>query len=393
MRNILHKLVLIVIGLWAGIVFLELGIRILHIEKDTIWQPHPLFGWSHIPNRDGWWFSPEFKVNVKINSQGLRNRETPFAKPEGVTRILVLGDSMTEGIQVSEEQTFCSVLESMLNKATERKYEVINTGVAHFGTANELLYYQNEGYKYQADLVILAFLTTNDITDNVYEFRGNKPYFVLNANEQLELHDFPASADTSLWNQFKLWLGQNSQLYNFVSRTIHSQFPSIVRSLQSLGIARNDPGSPANAADDIDVDFLVYADRDDPMWDKAWALTRKLIVQLKIESEKHNAQFFVVVFSPQFVHVREVHWQEYMDAIPAMKDLKWDIDKPDRLIAQILQAEQIPYIQTIPYFQFAAKQNDTPLYFPADGHLTAAGHELAAQLILDYWVHSALIQK
>lgn len=393
-RVILSRAILIILGLVLGVATLEIGLRILHLEKDTFWQPHELYGWAHIPNREGWWFSPEFQVKVKINSKGLREREIPYTKPAGVTRILVLGDSMTEAIQVPLESTFTYLLEAQLNqRAGTNQFQVINAGVSHYGTDNELLYFQYEGYKYQPDIVILAFLTTNDVLNNSYELGGGSPYFILNAQGELEVRDFPLSPDESVINRLRLFLGTHFQSYNFVSRTLRAQVPGVVRVLQSLGIMSKGKGSSDNANDSIPTDFFVYAPHYDARWENAWAITRQLILELKRQVEAHHARFLVVVFSPQFVHVREENWQEYLDAIPAMKALEWDIDKPDRLIVEFLTEQRIPFLQTIPYFQAEARRISQPLYFPADGHLSPAGHWLAARLIAEALVRWQLLTK
>lgn len=57
----------------------------------------------------------EFVTHVCYNSFGMRDRERSVEKPEGVKRILVLGDSFGEGMEVEFEQTAGQVLERMLN--------------------------------------------------------------------------------------------------------------------------------------------------------------------------------------------------------------------------------------------------------------------------------------
>ena len=43
---------------------------------------------------------------VETNSLGLRSREIPLRKPSGGTRILMLGDSVTEGFYADNPDTF-----------------------------------------------------------------------------------------------------------------------------------------------------------------------------------------------------------------------------------------------------------------------------------------------
>jgi hypothetical protein len=105
-----------------------------------------------------WWF--------RINRQGMRdNRDFSYKKPDGVKRIISLGDSFTIGYQVDVDQTFSAVLERELQKAGH-DVEVLNAGVSGFSNAEEALYLERELLKYDPDLVVLSFYS-NDLTDNV----------------------------------------------------------------------------------------------------------------------------------------------------------------------------------------------------------------------------------
>ena len=104
-----------------------------------------------------WWFH--------INRQGMRDdRDFSYEKPDGVKRIISLGDSFTIGYEVDVDQTFSAVLERELQKAGH-DVEVLNAGVSGFSNAEEALYLERELLKYDPDLVVLSFYS-NDLTDN-----------------------------------------------------------------------------------------------------------------------------------------------------------------------------------------------------------------------------------
>ncbi|MBI5629698.1 MAG: SGNH/GDSL hydrolase family protein [Elusimicrobia bacterium] len=114
-------------------------------------------------------------VEVRINSKGLRGPEKAYDKPAGVYRVLVLGDSLTFGFGVAQDKTFCRRIEEALNRGPRRpagrRYEVINAGVGNYGTAQELAYLRQEGYKYRPDHIILAFFI-ND-AESAQKYRLN----------------------------------------------------------------------------------------------------------------------------------------------------------------------------------------------------------------------------
>ena len=96
-------------------------------------------------------------VEVATNSLGFREKDYPVAKPAGVRRIVVLGDSYTLGVGVKFEDTFSKRLESELNAST-RGYEVINFGVSGYNTVMELATFREVAAAFQPDLVLVAYV-------------------------------------------------------------------------------------------------------------------------------------------------------------------------------------------------------------------------------------------
>jgi hypothetical protein len=99
-------------------------------------------------------------VNVKTNSQGLRDREFSFERTPGTLRILMLGDSFTEGWGVPLEDTSSKRIEK-LYEARGIKAEVLNTGVGNYNTIQEVKYFLTRGYKYQPDIVVLNYFVND----------------------------------------------------------------------------------------------------------------------------------------------------------------------------------------------------------------------------------------
>jgi GDSL-like lipase/acylhydrolase family protein len=66
-----------------------------------------------------------FAVEFRYNSLFFRERELG-PKAAGVTRVVLLGDSFTEGQGVKEKDTTARRLEALLNSAGDRRWEVLN---------------------------------------------------------------------------------------------------------------------------------------------------------------------------------------------------------------------------------------------------------------------------
>ncbi len=103
-------------------------------------------------------------VEVVINSLGFRDREYAPDKPEGVFRIVALGDSITFGQGVPLESTYPAQIEALLNEKASNpdKFQVFNAGVQGYNTLQEAVVLRQKILPLRPDLIVLGFMETND---------------------------------------------------------------------------------------------------------------------------------------------------------------------------------------------------------------------------------------
>lgn len=107
-------------------------------------------------------------------SYGFRGREYPAAKPDGVFRVLVLGDSMVFGSGVRPDETIPAHMERILNqKQGMAVYHVLNFGRVGYSVMDLLPLYDQTARLFSPDLVVLI-LCNNDaevvgVQENYYE--------------------------------------------------------------------------------------------------------------------------------------------------------------------------------------------------------------------------------
>ena len=95
---------------------------------------------------------------VVNNRYGFRERDFQVPKPEGVFRVIVLGDSLTWGAGLSEEERYSNRLETLLGAAHPgRRVEVLNFGVPGGPTIRERDILQQYVDAADPDLVIVGF--------------------------------------------------------------------------------------------------------------------------------------------------------------------------------------------------------------------------------------------
>src|SRR3990167_10025348 len=117
----------------------------------------------------------EFSNLVSTNSFGFRGKEISEEKPQGVYRILLLGDSMTFGWGVENDQTFAFIAEEKLNqwaqeKGLSNKFEIINGGfTAGRSLDSYYVYIKKEAFKFNPDLIIINHFPANDYGPDMSE--------------------------------------------------------------------------------------------------------------------------------------------------------------------------------------------------------------------------------
>jgi lysophospholipase L1-like esterase len=129
---------------------------------ENFYEPAAGFGYRMRPNAEFVFASPYhgYSATVRTNARGLRDDEIHVPKPPGTFRVLLLGDSMTAGLEVSKDETFEAVCEERLR--TFGEVEVVNAGVRGYNLDNILRFFESEGASYAPDLVAYLFVE-NDL--------------------------------------------------------------------------------------------------------------------------------------------------------------------------------------------------------------------------------------
>ncbi|MFM7511542.1 MAG: hypothetical protein ACKO33_07225 [Bacteroidota bacterium] len=192
----------------------------------------------------------------QTNNQGFRNTTAiPYAKRRGEVRVLVLGDSHTFGYEVNQAETYAAVAEQQL-RTRGIDATVINAGLSGTGTGEQLVFLEQEGYKYQPDFIVLGFFE-NDFDDN-----QKAGFFAIN-NDTLKLvkkEHLPGVKIQNFIYQFKFihWLSEYSYLYNFAFNAVWDFFKMLSSKRgHSVEVERVIVGSQEISAHDKNLERLL----------------------------------------------------------------------------------------------------------------------------------------
>jgi SGNH hydrolase-like domain, acetyltransferase AlgX len=364
-RTLVAWVCLNVLYVCLSFVALEIGVRLTHAEPDQFLEADPLLGWHLIPGQSGWKVQGhEYATRIQINAEGYRDVLHAVQKPAGVFRILVLGDSNAEAMQVPLEESFSRLLEGELNRRPGVRVEVINTGVSNYGTASEFLLLRRDGVRYQPDLVLMAFYPGNNILVNSPELE----------NTLVPVYDSDGAIQVVRPPFGKTGYLAHSKAYLYLRRLLLTRHPDLAGQLVRVGMLKAGAAARSQRSG-IPTQYYVYA-TPDAVWQKAWAHTERLLDDVRKETERMGAELMVAILSSR-EEVYPEWWEEEFQTYPAMQQLQWDLDAPWRRITSICESKGIPYLALTPILR--AARDGEPLHFHFDGHLTPAGHRLVAR--------------
>lgn len=374
-------------GMCAALFLLEIGARWLPppYEANTgqIFACHPTLGWTGAPNFAGVVEDPNFRQQVAFNTQGMHDTEHTITKPPGVFRILLLGDSFVQAVQVSEPETSHQVLEDLLNQQSQPRFEVLSGGVVNWGTNQQLIYYREQGRQFQPDLVLLLFYIGNDFLDNlpgnvmtVRGFNCYAPYFVVCQGRLQPQPLAYAPGLSSLKNNCSPGrlalinslgrLFQKSRLYRQIE-------PALVAYQPRQIFGQRYPSSFS----------ALYFPASETELEQAWQATKATLAQLRREVEADGARFAVAIISPEIVVrlgvLSPAEQQVILSGNPTLVEAQ--ADRPNRRLAEFLEQQNIPTIDLTPAMIEHLAAHQTPLYFLGEGHWTVEGNRIAAAIL------------
>jgi hypothetical protein len=417
-RRFLIKLSVIFLSVFVGLLIAEVALRIMGYTYPVFYAPDNARGYALRPGVEGW-YRREGRSYVRINSDGLRDREHAKAKPSDTLRIALIGDSYAEAMQVPQENTFWTVMEQKLQECRAfggRKVEVINFGVSGYSTAQELITLRQRVWDYSPDIVLLAVTTNNDVTDNLRVFKRNEeiPYFIYRDNRLLLDDSYLNSRDflfrQSVWSRMGRWFRESLRVIQAIheahyafkmylaSRRAESntrrvepvQTPSASNvqtptapTAQPTPQTENQSPSPARNVE-IGIDNMVYQEPVGADWQEAWRVTEGLILLMRDEVKRKGAQLVVVTLSNGIqVHPKPAIRQSFIKTVGAT-----DLFYPDLRLKTFCEREGIKALALAPPLQAYAEQNNVFLHgFDKDignGHWNVLGHRVAGEMLARY---------
>ncbi len=275
---------------------------------------------THEPNEKFYITRPEFNYVRQCNSLGFSDIEWLLAKNKNEKRILIAGDSFTEGVGAPFDSCYPSLLRNLL-AAKDSNYYVLNSGISGDDPVVNFVNYRDRLAVYHPD-IILQTLSSNDINTDI-AVKGGLERFQKNGTIKFPSPPWwePIYALSYVSRTFFTVIGYNELL-------IKTPFAEEVKNkLDQKAIAI----------------FSTYA-----------------------EAAKQNETKFFVLLQPNQGEVIQEHYD-------------YDLSK---ILVSIRSLDHVYVFDLLPYYvtQFANNKNDiSKYYWKQDGHHNSAGYFLMAK--------------
>jgi hypothetical protein len=308
------------------------------------------------------------------NSLGLRDREYANTKPPGTVRLLMLGDSFTEGAGLLPEETVAKRVERALGARGCESYEVVNAGVASYSPILEYLLLQRLAPVLKPDVVVLNFDMT-DVHDDV----------VRTVTAVLDDRGLPVAVPPDPVRETALMLPPApvlGPLGPWLNRLVlYQMFRKSSAGAWLMGPVKTSPEQLAAArlVGDPTYDPMAITRGDEsPALERAWRLTERYLLGVRDLARAGGATFVLVAYP----HAHQVSATE---SPLGRRQLGvgaglYASERPFARLEALGRREEFPVLNLLALFR--AREADDPLFRQDDIHHTPAGAAVFAEGIV-----------
>jgi hypothetical protein len=361
----LVKSSLLVLGTGIAVLGVELGLRLWTprvLAYKAVGLSDPVFNHAFRPSSKYREITTEYDVEYAINSAGLRDYEyVPTTADE--FRIVMLGDSFTEGGGVPVESCFVKIVEYRLNAefGHSRRFTVFNFGIPSYSPILEYLLLKEKALSLHPNLVVLNF----DMTDVQDDFMYGQDADFDSLGVPIAVHpSIPSYGFVRFFPRgiVQTSLHEHSYLFSLLSVWVNGLKPA-----QQIRSGDITSGVYSHTLDSSDAPWRRYFDQSESYIHVSWSLC-----------SKHHIPFVLTVY-PTGHQVSDLEW------VIGRSRFGLGLIVPQSAIFKSLaifaRRDSIPFLDMTPAFR---ERSNGRLYFRQDRHWTPSGHQVAADTLTQF---------
>jgi len=338
-----------------------------------------------------------------VNALGFRDREHPLAKPDGIRRIVGLGDSFVYG-DVPIAHNFLRLLEAELRAESPpgATPEVIIAGLPGWDVRNAVGLIRGKGPDLRPDLAVLCFSVGSDVTGipipgavyqgNLHFVGSQRPLLNLLRKSRLfvlaEQLYLVRLTNTLRRLQTKARFGGGAQA---VAATDEHDAPTNDEPPLPEGAPYfpgmwGEPDDP-EARTPCSPDFLrrqvrnlrLYTDNPDAEVESWWAQAERQLLDFDAACRATGADWLLLI-APAEIQVDPRTMEQVLAHAP-QSAAAYDFEAPSRRLAAFAAAHDLPYIDPLDELRAAHTAGGVRLYIPNNGHWSVPGNGLMARVV------------
>jgi hypothetical protein len=291
------------------------------------------------PHYSGEIVGPEFRVPVRMNALGFRERELAFGTLRATRPILFVGDSYFFGWGVRCEERVTEVFADLLAVDGDAP-PIVNLSFPGWGTRNYLHVVEAFGDSLGPRLAVIGLFVGNDFHDD-YNVADTPRRDAAREGFGFRVHEWKRSVRASLRK----------------SRVIHLVYAALWKSAALRRVLHD--------MDLANERIICYEEETSSLQTKLFDLTRQALAELGDWCRESEVPL-VVVLIPDHLQVVSPETFEGLD-----------MRKPQRVLTEFLAERGVPVVDLLE--PLAAGPRD--LYYERDKHWTPAGHAFVAEVL------------
>ena len=301
--------------------------------------------------------SPQPLLTYRSNSIGYRNREIG---PKTGRRILFLGDSITFGLGMPEENIFVRLVEDLARRQGEN-WETINSAVGGSGMNAELAILTETGLSLQPDLVVLNFYL-NDFQESPGIYLTTLPGIL---NRSRLAHKLVKVYRANLFLSQTGDISSDRPMLN-----TPEGFPAWQEEFKKRSTVIEENQKPDQATLDFNQAVIAhFIDWGGSFSPQAWTKMEAWLQEMARLAKQHKFQLVIIAF-PVSYQVEAARLYDY----------------PQQRLSRIARTLTVPYLDLLPLFRgdFEKNRNGGERLFYDNCHLTVRGHQVTARAVYPF---------
>jgi len=360
LRRLVLNAAVLGVAVVVALALAEVAVRIVAPQqliqvRPDIWAAADSLGWVNRANVRTTINTGEGTAHLVTDAEGMR--VAAAGRRDAPTRVLLIGDSFAEALQVEYEQSFAALFEDSLPARIGRTVAVYNSGVDGWDPPQYLIRARQllAGARTYSAVVVALYLGNDIVTHRVDYIPPRTPAVV----HHLRLPRRPSWGEVvdawfrplndKLKTRSALFILARKQLHTILMRfgLTGEYFPEELR--------RSQAASPR------------------------WGITADLCRDIAAAARQHGVPTVILLIPTPFALDSATFDQARKGFGLRPEDV--DLDQPTKLMTAALSSRGLDYVDLLPGFR-AAAAHGAALYGHVDRHLTAAGHVLLTHLAM-----------